>query len=61
MKEYQRDKWGKIPFLDKEVVRENFMQIEMLKSKIHRATVTDANLNYIGSISIDKTLIKAAN
>lgn len=37
------------------------MQIEMLKSKIHRATVTDANLNYIGSISIDKTLIKAAN
>lgn len=37
------------------------MQIDMLKSKIHRATVTDVNLNYVGSISIDKALIKAAN
>lgn len=37
------------------------MQIDMLKSKIHRAIVTDANLNYVGSISIDKALIKAAN
>ncbi|CZE46059.1 aspartate 1-decarboxylase [Campylobacter geochelonis] len=37
------------------------MQIEMLKSKIHRATVTDANLNYVGSITIDNELIKAAN
>lgn len=37
------------------------MQIEILKSKIHRATVTDANLNYVGSISIDKKLISAAN
>ncbi len=36
------------------------MQIEMLYSKIHRATVTDANLNYIGSITIDKKLIKKA-
>ncbi|PSM53188.1 aspartate 1-decarboxylase [Campylobacter blaseri] len=36
------------------------MQIEMLQSKIHRATVTDANLNYVGSISIDEKLIKAA-
>ncbi|QKF72179.1 aspartate 1-decarboxylase [Campylobacter geochelonis] len=33
----------------------------MLKSKIHRATVTDANLNYVGSITIDNELIKAAN
>lgn len=32
----------------------------MLKSKIHRATVTDANLSYEGSISIDPALIKAA-
>ncbi len=30
------------------------MTITMLKSKIHRATVTEANLNYIGSITIDK-------
>lgn len=36
------------------------MTIEMLYSKIHRATVTDANLNYEGSISIDTDLIKAA-
>ncbi|HSW67717.1 MAG TPA: aspartate 1-decarboxylase [Bacteroidales bacterium] len=37
------------------------IQIEILKSKIHRATVTDANLNYIGSITIDGDLIDAAN
>jgi aspartate 1-decarboxylase len=33
----------------------------MLKSKIHRATVTDANLNYVGSISLDPELMKAAD
>ncbi len=37
------------------------MQLTMLKSKIHRATVTGADLNYEGSIAIDKNLIKAAN
>lgn len=37
------------------------MLIEMMKSKIHRVTVTEANLNYIGSITIDSALIKAAN
>ena len=37
------------------------MQIEILKSKIHRATVTQADINYIGSISIDEDLMKAAN
>lgn len=37
------------------------MQIEVLKSKIHRATITEANLNYIGSIAIDEDLIDAAN
>jgi aspartate 1-decarboxylase len=36
------------------------MWIELLKSKIHRATVTDANLNYEGSITIDTVLIDAA-
>jgi len=36
------------------------MLIEVLKSKIHRVTVTEANLNYIGSISIDEDLIDAA-
>ena len=33
----------------------------MLKSKIHRARVTDANINYEGSITIDKALLKAAD
>ena len=37
------------------------MQIEVLKSKIHRATVTNADLNYIGSITIDEDLMDAAN
>ena len=37
------------------------MLIEVLKSKIHRVTVTDADLNYIGSITLDKKLIDAAN
>ena len=36
------------------------MQIEILKSKIHRATVTQANLNYMGSITIDENLMEAA-
>jgi len=37
------------------------MKIKLLKSKIHRATVTDACLDYEGSVSIDHTLLKAAN
>jgi len=37
------------------------MQIKVLKSKIHRAVVTDANLDYVGSISIDENLMIAAN
>ena len=36
------------------------MILEFLQSKIHRATVTDANLNYVGSITIDETLFKSA-
>jgi aspartate 1-decarboxylase len=39
----------------------NKMFIEILKSKIHRVTVTDANLNYVGSITIDEDLMDAAN
>lgn len=34
--------------------------MEFLYAKIHRATVTDANLNYVGSITIDKALLKAS-
>lgn len=37
------------------------MNIEVLKSKIHRATITQADLNYIGSIAIDENLMDAAN
>jgi len=37
------------------------MNIEVLKSKIHRATVTQADLNYIGSITIDEDLMDTAN
>lgn len=37
------------------------MQIEVLKSKIHRVTVTGADLNYVGSITIDEDLMEAAN
>lgn len=37
------------------------MFIEVLKSKIHKVTVTEANLNYIGSVSIDEDLMDASN
>lgn len=37
------------------------MQIEVLKSKIHRVKVTDAHLDYVGSIEIDERLLDAAN
>ena len=37
------------------------MEIEVLKSKIHRVTVTNCDLNYIGSITIDENLIVASN
>ncbi|OGS73719.1 MAG: aspartate 1-decarboxylase [Flavobacteria bacterium RIFCSPLOWO2_12_FULL_35_11] len=37
------------------------MQIQVVKSKIHRVKVTDADLNYIGSITIDEDLMDAAN
>ncbi|HPC26825.1 MAG TPA: aspartate 1-decarboxylase, partial [Paludibacteraceae bacterium] len=37
------------------------MLVSILKSKIHRVTVTEANLNYKGSITLDETLMEAAN
>jgi aspartate 1-decarboxylase len=37
------------------------MMIEVLKSKLHRVRVTQANLNYVGSITIDEDLMDAAN
>ena len=37
------------------------MMVTLFKSKVHRATVTEANLNYTGSLTLDADLIKAAN
>jgi len=37
------------------------MEIEILKSKIHRAVITEANLNYVGSLTLDEDLMDAAN
>ncbi|MFT3702340.1 MAG: aspartate 1-decarboxylase [Agriterribacter sp.] len=37
------------------------MQIEILKSKIHRSVITEANLNYVGSLTLDENLMDAAN
>lgn len=47
-------------YLDK-LLQNLGMQIEVVKSKIHNVTVTEANLNYIGSISIDEDLMNAAD
>lgn len=54
-----------LKYLDYNIKKARFikgknMQIEMLFSKIHRATVTDANLEYEGSITIDEGLLKAS-
>ena len=37
------------------------MQIEILKSKVHRVVITEANLNYVGSLTLDENLMDAAN
>ena len=37
------------------------MLIEVVKSKIHQVTVTEANLNYVGSVTIDEDLMEASN
>lgn len=37
------------------------MEIEVLKSKVHRAVITEANLNYVGSLTLDEDLMEAAN
>jgi aspartate 1-decarboxylase len=37
------------------------MQIQVLKSKIHRAVITEADLNYVGSLTLDEDLMDAAN
>jgi len=43
------------------VIYRNIMTVEVLKSKIHNVTVTGANLNYVGSVTIDEDLMDAAN
>ena len=37
------------------------MNIDVLKSKVHRATITEANLHYVGSLTLDENLMEAAN
>ena len=37
------------------------MIIELLKSKVHRVTITEANLNYVGSLTLDEDIMDAAN
>ncbi len=37
------------------------MNIEVLKSKVHRAVITEANLHYVGSLTLDENLMEAAN
>ncbi len=37
------------------------MQIQILKSKVHRAVITEANLNYVGSLTLDEDIMDAAN
>jgi aspartate 1-decarboxylase len=37
------------------------MEIEILKSKVHRVVITEANLNYVGSLTLDEALMDAAN
>jgi aspartate 1-decarboxylase len=37
------------------------MEVEVLKSKVHRVSITEANLNYIGSLTLDEDLMDAAN
>ena len=37
------------------------MEVEILKSKVHRVVITEANLNYIGSLTLDEDLMDAAN
>ena len=45
----------------KENIKNYIMYIEVLKSKLHKVTVTEANLQYVGSVTIDEALIEAAN
>jgi len=46
---------------NKQVYPEKKMFVEVVKSKIHNVTVTGANLNYVGSVTIDEDLMDAAN
>jgi aspartate 1-decarboxylase len=48
-------------FLNNARLKKIAMQIQVCKSKIHRAKVTNADLNYVGSITIDEDLMDAAN
>jgi aspartate 1-decarboxylase len=50
-----------VPFADRKRGEERALQRTMLKSKIHRATVTQADLHYVGSLTVDADLMRAAD
>jgi len=54
-------KFGSTRLIDNVIVECRSMFITLMKSKIHRATVTEANLDYVGSITIDEDLMEAAD
>jgi aspartate 1-decarboxylase len=43
------------------ILNSDFMHIGVLKSKVHRAVITEANLHYVGSLTLDEDLMDAAN
>lgn len=54
------DKKNKVLARQKSKIKKKNFNVEVMYAKIHRAKVTDANLNYVGSISLDKELMRAA-
>lgn len=55
------DFFKKLIILKNHEIKSNIMKLTMFKSKIHRATVTDANLDYEGSVTISEDLMEAAS
>lgn len=51
----------KCVYCQKNKLEESKMKFEMLYAKLHRATITDVNLNYVGSITIDEDLLDLAH
>lgn len=54
------DKKDKVLMQSESKIKSKSLRVEVMYAKIHRAKVTDANLNYVGSVSIDKKLMEAS-